>query len=134
MTNVRIMSSIVSINVHSLSVMLCLGEDFPMQCRLLSDMSRIEAKVERLEAQLSTKEREIAAVTRTEQKSSSASKAQIEKLQQERDEFQRMVIGNQQIRTKQIHEMKKKEKEYVKLQPLGATNMVPWSLEAFGQK
>ncbi|KAJ6958787.1 hypothetical protein NC653_040422 [Populus alba x Populus x berolinensis] len=45
-----------------------------------------------------------------------AFKAQIEKLQQERDEFQRMVIGNQQVRTQQIHEMKKKEKEYIKLQ------------------
>jgi X breakpoint 2-interacting protein len=30
-----------------------------------------------------------------EQKASAAFKAQIEKLQQERDEFQRMVIGNQ---------------------------------------
>ncbi|XVF07397.1 hypothetical protein REPUB_Repub06bG0135400 [Reevesia pubescens] len=27
-----------------------------------------------------------------------------------------MVIGNQQVRTQQIHEMKKKEKEYIKLQ------------------
>ncbi|CAL1358514.1 unnamed protein product [Linum trigynum] len=84
--------------------------------RLSSDISRLEAKVERLEAQLQVKEREIATITRTEAKAAAAFKAQIEKLQQERDEFQRMVIGNQQVRTQQIHEMKKREKEYIKLQ------------------
>ncbi|XP_024019739.1 afadin- and alpha-actinin-binding protein isoform X2 [Morus notabilis] len=84
--------------------------------RLLSDITRLEAKVERLEGQLQAKDREIATMTRTEAKATAAFKAQIEKLQQERDEFQRMVIGNQQVRTQQIHEMKKKEKEYVKLQ------------------
>ncbi|KAG8485728.1 hypothetical protein CXB51_019093 [Gossypium anomalum] len=77
---------------------------------------RLEAKVERLDAQLQAKDREIATITRTEAKNTAAFKAQIEKLQQERDEFQRMVIGNQQVRTQQIHEMKKKEKEYIKLQ------------------
>lgn len=84
--------------------------------RLLSDISRLEAKVERLEAHIQAKDREIATITRTEAKATAAFKAQIEKLQQERDEFQRMVIGNQQVRTQQIHEMKKKEKEYIKLQ------------------
>lgn len=84
--------------------------------RFLSDMARLEAKVERLEGQLSSKERELAALTRAEQKATAAFKAQIEKLQQERDEFQRMAIGNQQVRTQQIHEMKKKEKDYIKLQ------------------
>ncbi|XP_010265428.1 PREDICTED: afadin- and alpha-actinin-binding protein isoform X1 [Nelumbo nucifera] len=84
--------------------------------RLLSDISRLEAKVERLEAQLAAKDRELATLTRNEAKAAAAFKAQIEKLQQERDEFQKMVIGNQQVRTQQIHEMKKKEKEYIKLQ------------------
>ncbi|KAL5977740.1 hypothetical protein ACLOJK_036748 [Asimina triloba] len=84
--------------------------------RLFSDISRLEAKVERLEAQLAAKDRELATITRTEAKAAAAFKAQIEKLQQERDEFQRMVIGNQQMRTQQLHEMKKREKEYVKLQ------------------
>ncbi|KAI4335416.1 hypothetical protein L6164_014061 [Bauhinia variegata] len=84
--------------------------------RLLSDISRLEAKVERLEGQLQAKDREIATITRTEAKNTAALKAQIEKLQQERDEYQRMVIGNQQVRTQQMHEMKKKEKEYIKLQ------------------
>ncbi|KAL1548836.1 afadin- and alpha-actinin-binding protein [Salvia divinorum] len=84
--------------------------------RLLSDISRLEAKVERLESQLSAKDREIASMTRTEAKATAAFKTQIDKLQQERDEFQKMVLGNQQVRTQQIHEMKKKEKEYVKLQ------------------
>ncbi|KAM7469288.1 hypothetical protein LguiA_007471 [Lonicera macranthoides] len=84
--------------------------------RLQSDISRFEAKVERLESQLSAKDREIATITRTEAKAAAGLKAQIEKLQQERDEFQRMVIGNQQVRTQQIHEMKKKEKDYIKLQ------------------
>ncbi|KAG6383294.1 hypothetical protein SASPL_156958 [Salvia splendens] len=84
--------------------------------RLLSDISRLEAKVERLESQLSTKDREIASMTRTEAKATAAFKTQIDKLQQERDEFQKMVLGNQQVKTQQIHEMKKKEKEYVKLQ------------------
>ncbi|KAK4791904.1 hypothetical protein SAY86_022339 [Trapa natans] len=84
--------------------------------RLLSDISRLEAKVERLESQLQAKDREIATITRTEAKATAQFKSQIEKLQQERDEFQRMVIGNQQVRTQQIHEMKKKEKEYMKLQ------------------
>ncbi|KAM0014148.1 putative afadin/alpha-actinin-binding protein [Helianthus debilis subsp. tardiflorus] len=63
--------------------------------RLSSDISRLEAKVERLESQLSAKDREIATITRTEAKAKAALKAQIEKLQQERDEFQKMVIGNQ---------------------------------------
>ncbi|KAK4265478.1 hypothetical protein QN277_026527 [Acacia crassicarpa] len=84
--------------------------------RQLSDISRLEAKVERLEGQLQAKDREIATITRTEAKNRAALKAQIEKLQQERDEFQKMVLGNQQVRTQQIHEMKKKEKEYMKLQ------------------
>ncbi|XP_038974704.1 afadin- and alpha-actinin-binding protein [Phoenix dactylifera] len=84
--------------------------------RLQSDLSRLEAKIERLEAQLAAKDRELATLTRMEAKHTAALKAQIEKLQQERDEFQRMVIGNQQVRTQQIHEMKKKEKEYIKLQ------------------
>lgn len=84
--------------------------------RLLSDITRSEAKVERLEGQIQAKDREIATITRTEAKATAAFKAQIEKLQQERDEFQRMVLGNQQVRTQQIHEMKKKEKEYIKLQ------------------
>ncbi|KAF6171662.1 hypothetical protein GIB67_042177, partial [Kingdonia uniflora] len=56
-------------------------------------------------------------------KAAATFKAQIEKLQQERDEFQRMVKGNQfslliirlQVWTQQIHEMKKKEKEYIKI-------------------
>ncbi|XP_010539434.1 PREDICTED: afadin- and alpha-actinin-binding protein A-like isoform X2 [Tarenaya hassleriana] len=84
--------------------------------RLQSDIARFEAKVERLEAQIQAKDREIATITRTEAKNTAALKAQIEKLHQERDEFQRMVIGNQQVKTQQIHEMKKKEKEYIKLQ------------------
>uniref|UniRef100_A0A1D1XY26 Afadin-and alpha-actinin-binding protein n=1 Tax=Anthurium amnicola TaxID=1678845 RepID=A0A1D1XY26_9ARAE len=84
--------------------------------RLQSDTSRLEAKIERLEAQLAAKDREIATMTRTEAKATSAFKAQVEKLHHERDEFQKMVIGNQQVRTQQIHEMKKREKEYIKLQ------------------
>ncbi|XP_060172464.1 uncharacterized protein LOC132603427 isoform X3 [Lycium barbarum] len=84
--------------------------------RLLSDISRLEAKVERLESQLQSKDREIATITREEAKATAALKSQIDKLQKERDEFQRMVLGNQQVRTQQIHEMKKKEKEYIKLQ------------------
>jgi hypothetical protein len=42
-----------------------LNSFFPMEYRLLSDMSRFESKVERLEAQVATKERELAALTRT---------------------------------------------------------------------
>ncbi|RVW75512.1 Afadin- and alpha-actinin-binding protein [Vitis vinifera] len=76
--------------------------------RLLSDISRLEAKVERLESQLQAKDREIATMTRTEAKATAAFKAQIEKLQQERDEFQRMVIGNQE-RLNQVLMEKKKE-------------------------
>ncbi|CAN6976095.1 unnamed protein product [Brassica oleracea var. botrytis] len=84
--------------------------------RQQSDIARLEAKVERLDAQLQHKDREIATITRTEAKNTAALKSQIEKLQQERDEFQRMVIGNQQVKAQQIHEMKKKEKDYIKLQ------------------
>ncbi|RXH78682.1 hypothetical protein DVH24_002200 [Malus domestica] len=76
--------------------------------RLVSDISRLEAKVERLEGQLQVKDREIATMTRTEAKATAAFKAQIEKLQQERDEFQRMVIGNQE-RLNQVLMEKKKE-------------------------
>jgi synovial sarcoma, X breakpoint 2 interacting protein len=85
-----------------------------------SDISRLEAKIERLDAQLAAKDRELATLTRTvcscvnscfrclinvgilnfflknqEAKNTAALKAQIDKLQQERDEFQKMVIGNQ---------------------------------------
>nr|ACF85111.1 unknown [Zea mays] len=84
--------------------------------RMQSDISRLEAKIERMDAQLAAKDRELATLTRTEAKNTAALKSQIDKLQQERDEFQKMVIGNQQVRTQQIHEMKKKEKEYIKLQ------------------
>ncbi|KAH9608651.1 hypothetical protein KSS87_018247 [Heliosperma pusillum] len=84
--------------------------------RLNSDITRLEAKVERLESLIVTKDKEIATITRTEAKAKAALKAQVEKLQQERDEFQRMVIGHQQVKVQQLHEMKKKEKEYIKLQ------------------
>ncbi|CAN4085000.1 unnamed protein product [Withania somnifera] len=84
--------------------------------RLLSDITRLEAKVERMESLLQAKDREIATITREEAKATAALKAQIDKLQKERDEFQRMILGNQQVRTQQIYEMKKKEKEYIKLQ------------------
>ncbi|CAO2822989.1 unnamed protein product [Amaranthus hypochondriacus] len=84
--------------------------------RLNSDISRLEAKIERLDSQLEAKDREIATITRTEAKKTAALKGQIEKLQQERDEFQKMVIGNQQVKTQQMHEMKRREKEYIKLQ------------------
>ncbi|VVA99535.1 unnamed protein product [Arabis nemorensis] len=75
---------------------------------LLSDMARLEAKVERLETQLQAKERELGSVTRTEAKNTAALKAQNEKLQKERDEFQRMVIANQE-RLNQVLMEKKKE-------------------------
>ncbi|PNY04326.1 afadin/alpha-actinin-binding protein, partial [Trifolium pratense] len=76
--------------------------------RLLSDISRLEAKVERLDGQIQAKDREIATITRTEAKNKAALKAQIEKLQLERDEFQKMVIGNQE-RLNQVLMEKKKE-------------------------
>uniref|UniRef100_A0A7I4AAC6 Uncharacterized protein n=1 Tax=Physcomitrium patens TaxID=3218 RepID=A0A7I4AAC6_PHYPA len=84
--------------------------------RLMSDMSRLEAKVERLTDQLASKERELQAITSKEQKAAATSRAQIEKLQHEKDEFQRMVISTQQVKAQQMHELKKKEKEYIKLQ------------------
>ncbi|KAM7264328.1 hypothetical protein ACFE04_002011 [Oxalis oulophora] len=63
--------------------------------RLLSDISRSEAKIERLETQVQVKDREIATISRTEAKNSAAFKAQIEKLQQERGEFQKIVLDFQ---------------------------------------
>ncbi|KAH8959447.1 hypothetical protein BDL97_06G077600 [Sphagnum fallax] len=84
--------------------------------RLMSDMSRLEAKVERLTDQLGSKERELQALTSKEQKAAAAHKAQLERLQHEKDEFQRMVISTQQVRIQQTHELKKKEKEFIKLQ------------------
>ncbi|CAH9147979.1 unnamed protein product [Cuscuta epithymum] len=84
--------------------------------RLLSDISRLESKGERLDLELQGKDREIATLTRENGKAVAALKAHIEKLQKERDEFQKMVLGNQQVRTQQVYEMKKREKEYMKLQ------------------
>ncbi|KAL3696749.1 hypothetical protein R1sor_010825 [Riccia sorocarpa] len=84
--------------------------------RLMSDMTRLEARLERQEAQLLAKERELATLTSKEQKAAAAFKAQLEKLQQERDEFQRMVVSTQQVRVQQSHELKRREKEYAKLQ------------------
>jgi X breakpoint 2-interacting protein len=112
-------------------------------------MSRLEGKVERLTDQLGSKERELQALTSKEQKAAAAHKAQLERLQHEKDEFQRMVISTQvlhidwydtiyyicghnqinhflycghgldclqQVRIQQTHELKKKEKEFIKLQ------------------
>ncbi|KAL5199472.1 hypothetical protein ABZP36_020675 [Zizania latifolia] len=59
-----------------------------------SDISRLEAKIERMDAQLAAKDRELATLTRKEAKNTAALKARIDKLQQECDEFQKMVIGN----------------------------------------
>ncbi|CAN8248390.1 unnamed protein product [Cochlearia groenlandica] len=84
--------------------------------RQQSDIARLEAKIERVEAQLQQKDRDIATITRTEAKNAAALKSQIEKLLQERDEFQRMVIGNQQVKAQQMHELKKKDKDYIRLQ------------------
>lgn len=102
-------------------------------CRLMSDMSRLEAKMERLSDQLNSKERELQTMANKvtkrapslillafyirwicnpllllvtfiwsiyyswwqEQKASTAFKSQLEKLQQEKDEYQRMVITTQ---------------------------------------
>jgi X breakpoint 2-interacting protein len=63
--------------------------------RLMSDMSRLEAKVERLTDQLASKERELQALTSKEQKAAAANRAQLARLQHEKDEFQRMVISTQ---------------------------------------
>jgi X breakpoint 2-interacting protein len=63
--------------------------------RLMSDMSRLEAKVERLADQLASKEREFQALTSKEQKAAAANRAQLARLQHEKDEFQRMVISTQ---------------------------------------
>jgi X breakpoint 2-interacting protein len=84
--------------------------------RLMSDMSRLETKMERLSDQLSIKEREMQAMASKEQKLTTSFKTQLEKLQLEKDELQRMLIATQQVRSQQNHELKKKEKEYVKLQ------------------
>ncbi|GBG82258.1 hypothetical protein CBR_g34541 [Chara braunii] len=84
--------------------------------RLMSATSRLEAKVERLETQLSSKDRELTTMTLEKQKMAAAHRVQVEKLQAERDEFQRMSIGMQQLRVQQAHEIRKKEKEYTKLQ------------------
>ncbi|KAH9557612.1 hypothetical protein CY35_07G093500 [Sphagnum magellanicum] len=84
--------------------------------RLMSDMSRLEAKVERLTDQLASKERELQALTSKEQKAAAANRAQLARLQHEKDEFQRMVISTQQVRIQQMHELKKKEKDFIKLQ------------------
>ncbi|KAG0616971.1 hypothetical protein M758_5G156000 [Ceratodon purpureus] len=84
--------------------------------RLMSDMSRLETKMERLSDQLNIKEREMQTMASKEQKVTTAFKTQLEKLQLEKDEFQRMLIATQQVRSQQNHELKKKEKEYVKLQ------------------
>ncbi|KZV14515.1 Afadin- and alpha-actinin-binding protein [Dorcoceras hygrometricum] len=83
--------------------------------RLMSDISRLEAKVERLEAQLAGKDRDIATMTRTEAKATAAFKSQIDKLQQERDEFQKMVLGNQKEgRSRGTWNGKKADNEFYK--------------------
>ncbi|KAL0346038.1 UNVERIFIED_CONTAM: hypothetical protein Sradi_4435100 [Sesamum radiatum] len=86
--------------------------------RLLSDISRLEAKVERLEAQLSTKDRDIATMTRTEAKATATFKAQIDKLQQERDEFQKMVLGNQERLNQVLMEKKKESRSGIEIMNL----------------
>ncbi|RLN03209.1 afadin- and alpha-actinin-binding protein [Panicum miliaceum] len=75
--------------------------------RMQSDISRLEAKIERMDAQLAAKDRELATLTRTEAKNTAALKSQIDKLQQERDEFQKMVIGNQEKLNQVLMEKKK---------------------------
>ncbi|CAM6090935.1 unnamed protein product [Calypogeia fissa] len=84
--------------------------------RTMSDMARLEAKVERQDAQLASKERELSSLTVKAQKAEMAFKGQLEKLQHERDELQRIVAATKQVQVQQNHELKKKEKEYIKLQ------------------
>ncbi|VVB16543.1 unnamed protein product [Arabis nemorensis] len=64
--------------------------------RQQSNIARLEAKVEKLEAQLQQKDREIATITRTAESC--------------------QVSAETQVKAQQIHEMKKKEKDYIKLQ------------------
>ncbi|PWZ28350.1 hypothetical protein Zm00014a_002787 [Zea mays] len=84
--------------------------------RMQSDISRLEAKIERMDAQLAAKDRELATLTRTEAKNTAALKSQIDKLQQERDEFQKMVIGNQKEgRQRGTWNGKKNDNDYYKM-------------------
>ncbi|THU73900.1 hypothetical protein C4D60_Mb04t27720 [Musa balbisiana] len=108
--------------------------------RLQSDISRLEAKVERLEAQLTAKDRELATLTRTEAKNTANLKAQIEKLQQERDEFQKMVIGNQKEgRQRGTWNGKKADSDFYKMimdmrDFLNAPNGLPQQTSAVNEK
>ncbi|KAK1316807.1 hypothetical protein QJS10_CPA05g02349 [Acorus calamus] len=86
--------------------------------RLLPDISRLEAKVERLEGQLAAKDRELATLTLNEAKTKTGFKAQIEKLQQECDEFQLMVIGNQERLNQVLMENKKESRSGMEIMNL----------------
>eukprot|EP00897_Mesotaenium_endlicherianum_P006018 jgi/Mesen1/5444/ME000271S04465 len=84
--------------------------------RLFADVRRLASKVERLEAQLTAKEREFHSAQSREAKSAAGLKAQVQKLQQEKEELQRNANGAQQLRVQHSHELRKKEKEYVRMQ------------------
>nr|CAB3480502.1 unnamed protein product [Digitaria exilis] len=86
--------------------------------RMQSDISRLEAKIERMDAQLAAKDRELATLTRTEAKNTAALKSQIDKLQQERDEFQKMVIGNQEKLNQVLMEKKKESRSGMEIMNL----------------
>lgn len=84
--------------------------------RLQVHVRSMESQIDKLTSKLQAKDKELQTMQLKEQKAVSALKAQLEKLQQERDEFHRLATASQQVRTQQSHELKKKEKEFQRLQ------------------
>ncbi|GAQ88870.1 Afadin/alpha-actinin-binding protein [Klebsormidium nitens] len=84
--------------------------------RLAADLSRCEARVQRLQAQLEARERDLAAAVTKEQKAAAAGKAALDKMKDERDEFHRIATGLQQRQAQLQHELRKKEGHYARLQ------------------
>lgn len=84
--------------------------------KLLIHMRNMESTINKLTNQIEMKERELQAMVSKERKAAAALKEQVERLQQERDEFHRLGTAAQQLSLQQSHELKKKEKDFQRLQ------------------
>eukprot|EP00899_Mesostigma_viride_P027058 jgi/Mesvir1/7537/Mv19284-RA.2 len=86
------------------------------QQRLQSQVNLMEAKQQRLEAALEAKEREISSALAKERVATTQHSAALRELTAERDELQKLANNLQGRHNQHVHEIRRKEREYVKLQ------------------
>ncbi|GJP54788.1 hypothetical protein CLOM_g13830 [Closterium sp. NIES-68] len=91
--------------------------------RLMCDLATAESRTDRLEDELEVARRKIQSLRAQEQKAAAEFKAQIKKLQAERDELNKHVIALQQVKAQQAFELRKEKREFLKLQEKLASSL-----------